>query len=550
MSPSNYNVAQIEGWRRKDKSWRYICEKYKVKYPAALRFYQRYLKRLTNEAEGIADKKEKVSIPTSLKLIDKPPTGFISPLSHTEWANKYCGNFWEYEYLDELSDFLWETKKGFAFLPRYHGKTLRVIALFCRYLLETQQSILCITGGPANLRRIWREVKRICNTPLVLETYGNVLPYWNGSAREAEFHPSITKIGIDPAFAIVTRQGDIVGRHPRWIHLEDIIQEPFRSHESNIFLYGWFTGIVELCVSRKRVGGGRLTGTGTRKTQNDFYYYVMDELRYKSLVRQATTLISGEYPTIGDVYSDPETDEDRVNIGDAVIETLGCEDWPLEALLLARILTPLKYEAEMQNNPLPSTGTYFDPADMMFYEILPEAHQFRVSIHCDPSFGRKAGSDFTAILVIGWHIPTDRFYVMEHFFKISMTYNDIIDQITITFNKWNNLGFPIQSITCESNLYQMWIIDGFKGIPIPVEGVDNQQNKIERICTLNPILRRNMLFFNENLPGFRQMLSQLTQFDQTPSTATKKDDGLDAMQTAIQQLQITIHTQSKGWAQA
>ena len=552
MSPSNYDIGQIEGWRRNGKTWQYICDKYSVTYPAAMRWYKRYLLKLSKQAEELvpitvdisSGKIQKVEL---LKLTDKPPTGYISKLSHTEWANKYTPSYWDYEYLDELSDFIWEEKKGFAFLPRLHGKTMRIIALFCRYLLEEKRTILCITGGPANLRRIWREVRRIMQSNLVLEDYGNVVPYWNGSTREAEFHPSIEVVGLDPAFAIVTRQGDIAGRHPSWVHLEDLIQEPFRSHESNVFLRDWFTGIVELTISRKKVRGGRLTGTGTRKTLNDFYAFVLEELRYKSIVRQATTLISGEYPSIGEVYEDKDGN-DAVHMGDAVIETLGCEDWPLEELIMYRILAPLKYEAEMQNNPLPSTGTYFDPADMQFYESLPPAHQCRVSISADPSFGRKTGSDYTAIVVIAWHIPMDRFYVLEHFFKLSMTYNDIIDQITQTFIKWSNLGFPIQSISCESNLYQMWLIDGFKGIPIPIEGIDNQQNKIERICTLNPIFRRNMLFFNENLPGFRQMLAQITQFDQTASTATKKDDGLDAMQTAIQQLQIVTHTTSKGYA--
>ena len=550
MSPSNYNVAQIEGWRRKGKSWRYICGKYSVKYPAALRFYQRYLKRLMDKAERINEPIEVITKSKPLNLIDKPPTGFISTLSHTDWCNKYTSNYWDTDYLTELSEFIMERDKAFAFLPRGSGKTLRIIGLFARTLLESNITILCITGGPANQRRIWNAVKRICTSRLVYQDYGNRFASWNGTTKEAEFIDSILTVGIDPAFSIVTRMGEIVGRHPNWIHLEDIIQEPFRSHESNIFLQEWFSGIVEFCATHEKGASTRITGTGTRKTINDFYAYLLEVLRYKPLVREATTLIEGTYPSIAEVYVDPETGEDRVKIGDATIETLGCPAWPLEKLLLFRILSPLRYEAEMQNNPLPATGTYFDPSDMMFYDRLPEAHQFRVSISCDPSFGRKAGSDYTAIIVIGWHIPTDRFYIMEHYFKISMTYTKIIDQICDIYIKWNSLGFPIESITVESNLYQMWLIDGFEGIPIPVEGVDNQKNKIERICTLGPILRRNMLFFNENLPGFRQMLAQLTQFDQTPSTATKKDDGLDAMQTAISQLQIVVHTKSKGWSQA
>lgn len=555
MSPSNYDIGQIEGWRRKGKSWQYICDKYSVSYPAAMRFYKRYLLRLSKEAEDLVPisvdiSNQQIQTFDIAKLHEKPPTGYISKLSHTEWANKYCNHYWDTLYLDELSDFIMGRDKAFAFLPRGHGKTLRIIALFARTLLEQKISILCITGGPANQRRIWNAVRRICNSKLVYEDYGNCFASWNGSTKEAEYHSSILSTGIDAAFSVVTRQGDIVGRHPNWIHLEDIIQEPFRSHESNIFLQRWFSGIVEFCATHEKGANTRITGTGTRKALNDFYSYILEELRYTPFVREATVLVEGTYPSIAEIYKDVETSEDRITIDNCIIKTLECPAWPLEKLLIFRVLSPLRYEAEMQNHPQPETGTYFDPSDMQFYESLPPAHQCRVSISADPSFGRKTGSDYTAIVVIAWHIPMDRFYVLEHFFKLSMTYNDIIDQITQTFIKWSNLGFPIQSITCESNLYQMWLIDGFKGIPIPIEGVDNQQNKIERICTLNPILRRNMLFFNENLPGFRQMLAQITQFDQTASTATKKDDGLDAMQTAIQQLQIVTHTTSKGYAQS
>ena len=549
MSPSNYNVGQVERLRREGKTWQQICLYYNVQYPAAMRWYKRQLSKLKKKGEKVVEQREIMSTPSSVKIHEKPPTGYISPLSDTEWCNKYAQHYWDTEYLTELSDFLMRRDKAFAFLPRGHGKTLRIIGLFARTLLETNTTILCITGGPANQRRIWNAVRRICTSKLAFNDYGNRFSSWNGTTKEAEFTESILTTGIDAAFSVVTRMGEIVGRHPNWIHLEDIIQEPFKSHESNVFLQLWFSGIVEFCATHEEGAKTRITGTGTRKSLNDFYAYIIEELRYKTLVKEATVLVEGSYPSIAEIYEDEETGEDRIKIGDCKITTLGCPAWPLEKLLIFRVLSPQRYEAEMQNHPVPDTGTYFDPSDMQFYQEYPPPHQCRVSIHADPSFGRKAGSDFTAIVVIAWHIPMDRFYVLEHFFKISMTYNDIIDQITQTFIKWSNLSFPIQSITVESNLYQMWLIDGFKGIPIPVEGIDNQKNKIERICTLNPILRRNMLFFNENLPGFRQMLAQLTQFDQTPSTATKKDDGLDAMQTAIQQLQIVVHTSKKSWAQ-
>ena len=51
---------------------------------------------------------------------------YTSSLSHNEWAEYYCGHSWELEYLDELTQRLWKHYRDLDFLPRGHGKTLRV----------------------------------------------------------------------------------------------------------------------------------------------------------------------------------------------------------------------------------------------------------------------------------------------------------------------------------------------------------------------------------------------------------------------------------------
>jgi predicted phage terminase large subunit-like protein len=555
MSPATYDVAEIESFRRDNKSWQAICKHYHVQYPAAYRWYKRALKKLEKGEKLKTQKTSKVvAVKTKSKLIlqKKAPTGYISKLNHTEWANKYCGHFWKVPYLSKLSKFIWRGNNVFAFLPRGHGKTLRIVALVCRFLLEVQRPVLVITGGPANQRRIWNAIRRVCTSKQVLEDYGNVFESFSGNIKEANFVPELQHHFIDPALAIVTRQGEVVGRHPAWIHLEDIIQEPFKSHESNIYLQEWFSGIVEFCATHEKGYETRITGTGTRKALDDFYAYVLDELRYIPYIEEAVKLLDGEFPSVAEVYE--ETDEhdirhERVDCATGEFQTLDCPAWPLERLLIFRIFRPMRFEAEMQNHPLPTTGTYFDPTDMMYYEELPTPKDTVLSISCDPSFGRKAGSDYTAIVVVGWQSTMDRFYIFEHFLKKSMTYNDIIDQICEIYFKYNRLGYPIRSITVESNLYQRWLLDGFKGIPIPIEGIESQANKIERIASLQPVLKRHMLFFNENLAGYRQVLAQITQFDQTPSTATKKDDFLDALQTALTKLQIVLHRKGKSWSQ-
>jgi len=69
-------------------------------------------------------------------------------------------------------------------------------------------------------------------------------------------------LGLDPLFRIASRGAEIIGSHPYWIHLEDLVQEPFRSEESNTAMIEWFEGVLEYCAQFEEGKETRITLTG------------------------------------------------------------------------------------------------------------------------------------------------------------------------------------------------------------------------------------------------------------------------------------------------
>lgn len=531
---SKYDFDEILQLRKKKKSWRDIAVYYSVTHPSPLRWFQR--KKTENQKHILTSVSKQI-----VKTIIAPAfVPYISPLSHDEWAEKYCHHYWKTDYLTEMSDHLWEDFRVLCTIPREHGKSLRSAVLFARYILEIALPLLVITGGPANQRRIWNRVRFFLRSPAILKDYPQAhFLQINGQTKEITWNDKYLGpryLGLDPLFRIASRGAEIVGSHPYWIHLEDLVQEMFRSEESNTAMIDWFEGIIEFCAQFEEGKETRITLTGTRKEVGDFYEYLIVNLNYPTYLKAAIELIDGNWPTIQDIKK-LEGGRYEVDTSKGTYKTLECPGWPVKHLLYKLLTTPVKFQAEMQNDPLPAGGKYFDPTAIQYWDGSLPARTSMLFMYCDPAFGKQKSADFVAIIVIAWDKGNNRFYVLEHFLRKNMNFDDIVTNYKDIHAKYLRLGFFFEYLGTETNFWQAWYQQQLLKMAIPVIGVDNQQNKHERIQSLRPYFSVGMIYMCKENPYYSEAFNQYIHYDCTDSTATRKDDFLDALQGAI----IAIH---------
>ena len=287
-----YDFDEITEFRLNGKTWRQISDYYGVKHPAVMNWYKREKLRraqLQSGPERVLGKRIKQNFqdtghvsrlrnnssappPNTPGRHKLSPTNYISPLSNDEWIVKYCGRGydWELDYLTEMRDFLWDNHRGLCLEPRGHGKTQSIIALFVRHILEKRTPILNINAGSGNSRRIFKEVKRFLESEQIRLDYGDVIESANKTTMEIVLKPELSTGSPDPNLKCVGRGGEVIGLHPAWIHLEDIIQEEFKNDESNDDLITWYNEVVNYLA----VEDTKITVTGTRKSLADFYSWI------------------------------------------------------------------------------------------------------------------------------------------------------------------------------------------------------------------------------------------------------------------------------------
>lgn len=540
-----YDFDEILRLRSKGKIWTEIDAFYGVTYPASLRWFQRQKAKMAKGSSPVSPPTRKaITTPTTIITFKK----YISPLNHDDWAEKYCLHYWKTDYLTEMSDHLWNDFRIMVAIPREHGKSLRSAVLFTRYILEVCLPLLVITGGPANQRRIWNRVKFFLHLPMIMNDYPQAhFLQVNSQSKEITWNDKYTGeryLGLDPLFRIASRGAEIVGSHPYWIHLEDLVQEPFRSDESNQAMIDWFEGIIEFCAQYEEDKETRITLTGTRKEIGDFYDYIMKELNYPAYVRSALELIDGEWPTNKDIKK-LERGKYEVDASKGTYKTLDCPGWPLNYLLYKFLTTPIKFSAEMQNDPVPAGGKYFDPSAINYWDGSLPNRSCMLYMFCDPAFGKQRTADYCAIVVLAWDKGNNRIYVLEHYLRKNMNFDDIVNVYQDIHAKYLRLGFFFSYMGIETNFWQAWYQQQLLKKALPVIGVDTQINKHERIQSLRPYFSVGMFYMCKENPYYTEAFNQYVNYDCTDSTATRKDDFLDALHAAVNAIHLS---EEETWA--
>ena len=192
------------------------------------------------------------------------------------------------------------------------------------------------------------------------------------------------------------------------------------------------------------------------------------------------------------------------------------------------------FQREKQNSPLDPKQCIFKKENMLFWDDefrdtqhLIEAIGKRALFYgsCDPSMGRTAKADYTAIIVLLKDIRTNILYIIAADL-VHCTPDQTIQRIIQYAGIYRFAQFAV-----ESNNFQQLMVDDLQrrlqqnGHNIQIKSLQHSSQKHSRICSLEPYVSQGLLRFSRK---HQQLLQQLIQFP-----LAKNDDGPDALEMAV-----------------
>lgn len=191
------------------------------------------------------------------------------------------------------------------------------------------------------------------------------------------------------------------------------------------------------------------------------------------------------------------------------------------------------FNSEMQNRPIDPAACLFSAQWFRYYkphEVDFRRPAFRFYGYCDPSLGRSAASDYSAIITLAVDSETGIAYVWDA--DIARRHPDqIIEDI---LNKERLLRRETGRGYClfgaETNQFQWFLKEQLaresarQGLYLPVQGIRAAEDKTMRVESLQPDVKNGYILFRADQT---LLLHQLSQF---PLGA--HDDGPDALEGA------------------
>ena len=191
------------------------------------------------------------------------------------------------------------------------------------------------------------------------------------------------------------------------------------------------------------------------------------------------------------------------------------------------------FNSEMLNQPIDPESCLFSPQWFRYYspaEVDFHAPHFRFYGYCDPSLGRTAQSDYSAIITLAVDGESGTAYVYDadlarrHPDRII---SDILDKERLLRRE---LGRGYTLFGAETNQFQWFLKEQLAresakaGLYLPIQGVRAAEDKTLRVESLQPDIRNGYILFRRDQT---LLLQQLSEF---PLGA--HDDGPDALEGA------------------
>lgn len=454
------------------------------------------------------------------------PTFYVSPLDNTEWQREYVEydidedvggdietflNAWDTQYLRDLREMLWNGTDIIALLPRTYGKTQAVINLFVRWFLEVRKPLYIVSPSSSHNQMLLSAIERRLRSPMVRRDYGDVMkkPNYSVQMMYIEYADKIPYNDFDKPLALVTWDSAKEGVHPLWIHYEDVKQQERVGEDAAERELARYDATFDKMRRHGKYGKTKVTVTATRYSPNDFYQYLIEKYHFTTFHVKARNE-DGTYTTC------PNHNEDSLR--------------QMEANDTA------SFETQMQNNPVPSGGDYFDAEEWHTYNS--DTHPvpaYDGVITVDPAGGASRASDNTAILV---SIVNDNKLWIDQVIVGKFTVDKISDILVQLRAKYGN-NFPIvaEKLFAIGNI----LFNRLRDLPNLIPFRDTTRNaKYIRIDNMKQLFHDKQIIVNENAKDYAVLHAEYLRYNRKPSTTARHDDALDALSMAVRHLIVYL----------
>ncbi len=201
---------------------------------------------------------------------------------------------------------------------------------------------------------------------------------------------------------------------------------------------------------------------------------------------------------------------------------------------------------EMQNQPQDPDCCLFPREWLRFYdkEGMDFSQGFQFFGYCDPSLGRDANSDFSAILTLARETRSGLLYILDA--DLARRHPDKIIRDVLDKARWleREYGGQYAAFGAETNQFQWFLKERLaaesaaQGIYLPIVEVRAASDKVLRIQSLQPDIRNGYLRFCRDQT---ELVRQLEQFP-----LGRHDDGPDALEGAVRLCRKVIRAPAVG----
>ena len=208
------------------------------------------------------------------------------------------------------------------------------------------------------------------------------------------------------------------------------------------------------------------------------------------------------------------------------------EKWSYYDLCLMRLTEgEASFNSEMQNQPINPEDCLFSPQWFRYYnpaELDFRSPAFRFYGYCDPSLGRSASSDYSAIITLAVDAASGIAYVWDADIQRRHPDQIIADILSKERLLRQETGRGYALFGAETNQFQWFLKEQLvresarQGLYLPIQSVRATEDKTLRVETLQPDVKNGYIRFRTDQT---LLLQQLSQF---PLGA--HDDGPDALE--------------------
>ena len=386
---------------------------------------------------------------------------------------------------------------------------------------------LRMSGIETLVKRTIQEIKnQLLSNSILRELYPDSVP-WSEKKGEAGLppsdfgtayglvHPKRSIVRREPTITISTLDSVKAGSHYEWVCGDDLVHE--KNYQTRDLLQkthdDW-----NLAHNLLNPGGVREL-VGTRYDWSDLYGTTMEQNLHGHWRIHSRPIWTGDMGyaaangfCMDRTYVHPLTGE--------ILVLLHPERWSFEKLLEIQNENPYLFNCQRLNNPIPSSSDNFPMADLIRHTVKRDKYPDTgmLNIFMVWEFNLADPEAEPAVGIVGGWDGKGRLFIIDMVvgrFKPSQ----LIDLIISFWQKW-----PVSRVGFEDSKKQRMLEPGLMSrlrvlkLSFAIDWIKSSGNnqtdddRINHVLALEPLLRENMLWFHAELPGLTNLYLQFSRF--------------------------------------